>query len=563
VREMTAIGKELTQLEQQLHSKVQFIEQFLIQTKYLPTRVEPGIAFELESERNWSKYTRQTLFINQKLLQEKGYRELIFWREAFLLFAPKSMRDAWWLKILANIFPLTHKCKSSQNEKWERLIRASNPEFKYLIDKCMLICATAGPDGIIKALKQSLYQVMSKEMENEKNGRTGVTILHPQEFEIILTNVYFDFVKITENALSVMELVLLKNSIKANEIAQFVSKHPSSIAKVINKLLNMNVLRHQYSVNYFSLGLTQFIVLFNCTKEQSGFFKSIPENPYLFSHKFNCLNTCVITQYYVAPRSKQFYKKLVDQCQNLKNQNKIVDFYAFEITTSFRNFHFKYFNTKTQEQNINFNDLTIESNIFDADSPIPNIDRLNIGNIVVPTGIVDSKPIEFDLLDLQILNQFIIGNTTRRTIQKRIRKDMNEIIRRINRLFDEKVLYEHIWAVLPDSNAEVTLYIEEPQRKSSKSSSSSITERLTHFSKYLPNVYVAQIKGSYNGLLMRSYLPHSITLAMADFLIWFLPENVNNQIILGNSNFKKYRGELSLDRWNNGNWLFFDEDFVI
>jgi hypothetical protein len=454
--------------------------------------------------------------------------------------------------------------KSHKNEVWENLIKSVTPEYDYLIDKCILISSSAGPEGIITALMNCLYQVMSKPVDRYSFVlKKSYSKLDPKEFDLILSDVYFNSIKISDNALSIIELVLLKDSIKPNKIAQFSTKHPSVISKMINKLLAMKVLAHEYAVNYFALGLTQYVVLLNCTKEQSQNFSQLPANPYLFSQKFNCLNTCIITHYYVAPKSKDFFNKLKESCNDLIKENKIINFYAFEITSSYRTFLFKYFDTKTKRQNINFNDLAIESDIFELDINTPISKQSDIGNIVVPSGIAGNEIVEFDLFDLQIINQFLLGNSNRKIIQKNLRKNMNEIIRRTNRLIDKKVIYNQIWAILPDSTSEVSFYIEdELHNNRSKTSTRTLTDRLIHFCNYLPNIYVATIKGSYNGILLRSYMPYSLALNMADFFIWYLPEDIDNQIILGKSIFQKYSGVLCEHRWENGNWIFHDEDFV-
>ncbi len=559
-------AKELTQLEIKLIEKTNFIEKFAIQKKYSPKRVEPGIGSEINIERNWSKFLGETLFINQEFLNEKSFHEQIFWREAYLLFAPRDLRNSWWLKILADVFPLTQKLNNRKQEEWEILIKKTNFNYKYLIDKCILIGATGGPEGLIDVLKKTLYQIYSKHKENKKSHRKISTFkLTPQEFDIILSEVYFNSVKITEKAISIMEMALLKQSIKVKEISYFSSKNHSFVSKTINRLMAMNVLRHNYSINYFALGLTQYVILLICTKRQSQTFKSLPRNPYLFSQKFNCLNICVITQYYVAPRTNVFYKKLVEYCNNLKENNRIVKFYAFEITTSFRNFLFKYFDPKTKRQNINFNDLVIESGFFDTDIKDDfSLEKLNLGNIIVPTRITDGNVVDIDLIDIQILNQFVSGNTNRKNIQKALKRDMNEIVKRIKKLYEKKVLYETLVVVLPDSNCEVTFYFDDESKKNKINPEyNTLKNRLSQFCCYLPNVYLAEIRGSYNGLLLSSYLPHSIALSMADFFNWFIPENINNQIILGKSNFQKYKGQLNENKWNNGNWYFSDEDFKI
>ncbi len=562
---MTINENFFTQLETQLFNKIKFIENFGISTKYLPKRVEPGIGSELNLESKWSKFLGETLFINQNLLQNKTYREAILWREALFLFVQPLMRDSWWIRILANAFPLTVKLSTSEQNAWMQLWSDVSEEHKGIIDKILTIVASAGSEGLIKILKQSLYHILMKYEDNVKLGIKGIKIseLDPHEFEIIITNIQNESITISKSTIDIMEIVLIKQTISPSVISQFTNKHPTTIAKIINKLLALKILKHDFSIDYSKCGLTQYIVLLICTKSQSVLFQSMPKNPFLYSHKFNCLNTCVITQYYVAPKSELFYEKLVEYGKELKQNNKIVDFYAFEIIDSYRSYLFEYFDTKTKNQTININDLAIESGLFDPESNKINQDSSSLGNIIVPSRAINSKQVELDLIDIDILNQFQLGTSNRRNIQKNINKDMNEIVRRINDLFEKEILYENIIAYLPESAGEIIFYIEDKPMNKSDKSNTSLVERITNFSYYLPNVYLSKIKGTFNGILLYSYLPYSTALQLADFFNWFLPANKNNQIILGQSTFQKYRGKFDESRFDNGKWIFYEDDFSI
>ncbi|HUT80889.1 MAG TPA: hypothetical protein VMZ29_06780 [Candidatus Bathyarchaeia archaeon] len=554
-----------TQLENQLFSKIAYIEKFGLSIKYLPKRVEPGIGTELNLESKWSKFSGETLFINQSFLQNIDYNEAIFWREAFLLFVPQPIRDAWWVRLLANAFPLSVKLSTHEYTAWYDLWLSVSDEKTDLIDKIQLTIASAGSEGLIKILKQSLYQVLSKYEENIKLGIKGIKIseLDPHEFEITITNIQNESITISESAIDIMEIALIKQTISPSQIKQFTNKHPTTIAKTINKLLAMKILKHDYVIDYSKCGLTQYLVLLICTKQQSMFFRQMPKNPFLYSHKFNCLNICVITQYYVAPKSKLFYENLVVYCEELKKENKIVVYHAFEIINSYRSYLFKYFNPKTKSQTININDLAIESGLFELETNKKEQESIPLGNIVIPSRVIGSKQIDLDIIDLKILNQFQMGNSNRRIIQKNINKDMNEIIRRINYLQEKKVIFGNIIAYLPESEGEIVLYIEDKSLNNIHKSNLPLKQRITNFSYYLPNVYLSEIKGSFNGVLFYSFVPYSTALQLADFFNWFLPASTNNQIILGKSTFQKYRGTFDESRWDNGNWLFDKDDFSI
>ncbi len=557
--------KELTQLENELYSKIKTIEKFLIQTKYTPKRVEPSIDMEINDQNRWSKYSGETLFINQSFLQDNVYQSSIFWREAFLLFAPKTCRDLWWIKFLANAFPLSIRMSQIKSNKWEKLWRKVTPGKSDLINNCKQLIASAGSEGIIDVLKHGLYETYYKHEEKLKLGQKSrkISDLSSKEFELLLSEIYLNSVSISENAVDILEKILINQTIKPTIIKKHTNSHKSTISKTIKRLLDMQIIVHAYDVNYFALGLTQYIVLLICLKDQSFKFKSLPKNPFLFSHKFNCLNACVITQYYVAPRTKTFYDNLVSYCERLMAENLITKYYAFEITKSSNNYTFRYFNPKTKMQKINFNDIAIESDLFEIDKiESKTLEKGSLKNIIVPSRIVDIEPQEIDLIDLKILNQYLVGNNTRRVIQKNIKKDMNETVQRIRKLLASGILYEGIWVILPNT-VDINLYIENDITTRKNKNTRSLKERLTRFCNFLPNVYLGEIEGHFNGLMIRAYLPHSAALSMADFFTWFLPENVNNQIILGKSTHQKYARQFVLNRWDDGSWIFYKEDFDI
>lgn len=562
---MESYSGDLTQLENELYEKVKLIKKHLHETKYEPIRVEPGIGFDLDIESKWSKFVGETLFINQKLLQEIHYRNAIFWREAFLLFVPKQMRDSWWIKLLANAYPLSIKLSNIEHEKWEKLWRESSPDLLDYIKSCKMVITSAGSLGLLEVLKQGLYQtlyqheeLMKKEMKSKQSND-----LDPHEMELILSKIFQESVSISDNAVDIMKIALIKQTIKPKELEKNLSLHHSTIAKTVKKLSDMNILQHRYTINYRALGLTQYIVLLICTKKQRANYLIPNMNPYLYSHKFKCLNTCVITQHYVGPKTKAFYNLLINYCQKLKEKNKIVESYVFELHSSFRSYWFKYFNTKTKSLDFNLNDIAIESDLFDNDSfELSKNQARKLENIVIPTRIAEIQNLDLDLLDFKILNQFIVGNYNRRTIQKNIKKDMNETVHRIKKLFDNKLIFDNVQVVLPGSDGEISAFLEIDQSKTSKNFKN-LQERIINFCYHLPHVYCCEINGTFNGLLLLSKLPASIAMGLAELFNWFLPDSINTQIIVGRPEIQKDSDILKDSRWNNGQWIISEKDFEI
>jgi len=560
---MESYSGDLTQLENELYEKVKLIKKHLHETKYNPIRVEPGIGFDLDIESKWSKFVGETLFINQKLLQELHYRNAIFWREAFLLFVPKQMRDSWWVKLIANAYPLSMKLSNIEHEKWEKLWRKSSPNLQDYINSCKMLISSAGSLGLLEVLKQGLYQTLHQHEELMKKETKGkqTNDLGPHEMELILSKIFQESVSISDNAIDIMKIALVKQTIKPKELEKNLSLHHSTIAKTVKKLSDMSILQHTYTVNYLALGLTQYLVLLICTKKQRANYRAPNRNPYLFSHKFKCLNTCIITQHYVGPKSKEFYKLLINYCQSLKEKNHIVEFQVFELHSSFRSYWFKYFNTKTKSLDFNLNDIAIESDLFDNDSfEINKNQTKTLENIIVPTRISEIQLDNFDYLDLKILNQFMVGISNRRAIQKNIMKDMNEIVQRIKKLFDNKLIFDNVQVVLPGSDSEISAYLEIDPNNRSKNSQY-LRERIINFCYHLPHVYCGEINGTFNGLLLLSKLPSSITMGLAELFNWFLPDSINTQIIVGRPEIQKARDTIKGNRWINGQWIISEKDF--
>lgn len=555
----------LTQLENELYEKVKVIKQYFHETKYSPKRVEPGVGFELDNESKWSKFVGETLFINQKMLQGVHYRNAIFWREAILLFVPKQMRDSWWVRLIANAYPLSMKLSHIEHEKWEKLWREISPDLQVYIDSCKLLISSAGSPGLLEVLKQGLYktQYQHEELVKKRLANKQISDLDPHEISLILSNTFQESVNISDNAIDIMNIALIKQTIKPKELEKNLSLHHGTIAKTVKKLLEMNVLIKKYRINYLALGLTQFMVLLICTKKQRVYFRTPIRNPFLYTHKFICLNACVITQFYVGPKTKDYYKKLVNYCQNLKEKNQIVEFHVFELHSAFRSYWFKYFNTKTKSLNFNLNDIAIESSLFDNVSTETHKEKSNLlGNIVIPTRIVETKYLDLDSLDLKILNQFMTGIYNRRAIQKNIKKDMNETVQRIKKLFENKIIYEDIQVILPRSDGEISAYLEVNSNKTSKNHNN-LRERIINFCYHLPHVYCGEINGTFNGLMLFSRLPSSITMGMAELFNWYLPDGINTQIIVGRPEIQKDKDELFVSRWNNGEWIVSEDDFEL
>lgn len=227
--------------------------------------------------------------------------------------------------------------------------------------------------------------------------------------KIILSNILQKSLSISENAIDILKIALLKQTIKPKELEKNLLLHHSTIVKIVKKLSDMNCLRHRYLVDYHALGLSQYMVLLICTKKQKAVYREPIENPYFFAQKLNCLNTCTITQHFIGPKTKEFYNLLNNYCQDLKDKDRIVEFHVFEPSSSYRSYWFKYFNTKTKSLDFNLNDVVIESDLFDNDFFEENGDQnRTLDNIVVQTRIGRSKQDNIDSLDLEILTNLCL-----------------------------------------------------------------------------------------------------------------------------------------------------------
>ncbi|NHJ33530.1 MAG: hypothetical protein FK732_11785 [Asgard group archaeon] len=562
---MESFSSDLTQLENELYEKVKVIKKHLHETKYNPKRVEPGIRFELEIESKWSKFVGETLFINQTLLLDVNYRNAIFWREALLLFVPKQMRENWWVRLIANAYPLSVKLSNIEHEQWEKLWKESSPDLTDYIQNCKMLISSAGSLGLIEVLKQGLFQTLHQYEDSLKRGSKSRQIndLDPLEMTIILSNVFQKSVSISEKAIDVLKIALLKQTIKPIEIGKNLSVHRSTIAKIVKKLLDMNFLRHWYLVDYYALGLTQYMVLLICTKKQKTIYREPKDNPYFFAQKVNCLNTCVITQHYIGPKTKEFYNLLISYCQGLKEKNSIVEFQVFELHPSYRSYQLKYFNTKTKSLDFNINDAVIESDLFDYDFFELNDDhKRTLDNIVVQTEIGKCEQENIDDLDVEILNQFMQGNYNRRTIQKNIMKDMNVISQRIKKMLENHLIFNNVRVVMPGSNGEITAFIEIDSNKRSDIYKN-LRERIIRFSYYLPQIYCSNIKGTFNGLMLLAELPLEITMGLAEILNRLLSNSINTKIIVGRPELQFARSKLDKTRWSNGQWIVSKDDFSL
>jgi len=565
VRKMAQNVQSLTLLENELIQKVNFLKPFLYEPTYYPKRVEPYVKTDLKESSNWSKFSGETLFINQNILKDKHLREGIFWRESFLLFAPKKSRNVWWLQLLANVFPLAIKMDSKSNNSWKQLVKKQLKKYQPLYDLLKLIIAASGIDGFLQAFNKVLYFEFSKEHAKENSGRKRKSqrrILKPDEFKIILTEIYYSVVKITKNTVDIMQKALLRQTIKPKILAQYSTKHLTTISKTIKQLLAMRILRRNFFVNLAALGLTQYIVLLFSARKGFNFFNTVPQIPFLVSQKKNCLANCIITQLYTAPKSPQFFQYLNNYCEDLLERGFIYDFYLFEVLNSKRYYSFKYFNPKSKKHQLNFNMLVIESGLFQSELPSKILNLPPPETIIIPSKVFKSRLKAVNLLELQIINQFLQGIETSRGIQKAVNKDMNKVVECIKRLHKEQLIFENVVVVLPSSPCEMVIYFEK-EKQPKRETYRTFDDRLNHFFTFLPNAYLGEVRGSFQGYLAQTFLQHSTILEMADFLTSFYPEDLKFQLVIGRSIFQKYDLTLPINRWLNGEWLFSADDFKL
>ncbi|NHJ04137.1 MAG: hypothetical protein EAX90_04895 [Candidatus Heimdallarchaeota archaeon] len=565
------VDEERTQLETELHAKINEIKKYNILPKYIPRRVEPGIAFDLKDENKWSRYMGETLFINQEFLADSLLHSIIFWRESFLLFAPLEMRNIKWIKDLANLFPLSVKISIEQEQKWEELWKNAQRSDELDLQFMKLFAKSAGPNGILDVLRLGIQRTFQIEKENcnrEIGSSKSSYILSQRELTLIYNRILHDNISISKNAINLIKIALTKQTLKLNELALYTSKSKTSISKTIKRLTDMNILYLRKSLNLKALNLTRYFVLLNCTRTQNNLLnKKIMSSPYLVSQRINCLNNCSIIHVFFGPNTQEFYNLLETYYGKLKNKGDIAEYFIVNAINKTTNYLLKYFNPNTKKQEINFIDMAIECNLLSALSKDSLSKRLeNLENIVVEHINVDNIFHELDVIDIEIINQMISGNQTRRGIQKKIKKDMNETVNRIKILEDKKIIFDEVNVFLPDSDGQITFYIEDDailRKKNHKQNNiiPSLVDQLKYLCYHLPNVFFSDLIGSFHGLMIHAYLPYSNTIEFADFINWYLPTGLKVQCILGSPLFEYTEMKLPANRWIDEKWQFSANDF--
>ncbi|HUU79405.1 MAG TPA: hypothetical protein VMX55_13750 [candidate division Zixibacteria bacterium] len=564
------VDEERTQLETELHTKINEIKKYNILPKYIPRRVEPGIAFDLKDENKWSRYMGETLFINQELLADSLLRSIIFWRESFLLFAPLEMRNIKWIKDLANLFPLSVKISIEQEQKWEELWKEVQRSDELDLQFMKLLAKSAGPKGILDVLKLGIQRTFQIKKENCKGeiGSSKSYTLSQKELTLIYYKIFHDTIGVSKNAIDLIKIALTKQTLKLNELALYTSKSKTSISKTIKRLTDMNILYLRKSLNLKALNLTRYFVLLNCTRTQNNLLnKKIMSSPYLISQRINCLNNCLITHVFFGPDTQEFYNLLENYYGNLKNNGDIAEYFIVNAINKTTNYLLKYFNPNTKKQEINFIDMAIECNLLSALSKDSLSKRLeNLENIVVEHINANNIFHELDIIDIEIINQMISGNQTRRGIQKKIKRDMNETVNRIKILEDKKIIFDEVNVFLPDSDGQITFYIEDDtllRKKDLKQNNNtpSLVDRLKYLCYHLPNVFFSDLIGSFHGLMIHAYLPYSNTIEFADFINWYLPAGLKVQCIIGSPLLEYTEMKLPVNRWIDEKWQFSANDF--
>ncbi len=551
-------AQELTQLEEKLFEKIKAIEKMGISARYLPNRVEPGVAYQLHQENRWSKFSGETLFINQQILADPILEPLIFWREAFMFLAPKDLRDTWWVRVLANTFPFSIRQTNENYEKWSEIWgKVIDPKLQEVSDYKKL-AFSVGSKGIIEIFRLCLHQTFSlqKELRNEKIKFSQIE-LNLREFTLIVSKVRDVSVGINESAVDIMKIALIKQTLKPKELEKYTDKSKSTISKITKKLQDMQVLNTRTQVNIHRLNLGNYYMLLNCTRSQYEKLKnSFPKHPFLFTYRVHCLTTCTITLQFVGPRTEEFYLHLEKYCKWLKGSNQTIEYQLFELFNPFRSYSFKHFDTKSKIQNLNINDIAINYNLL---REIPQEKRKGTKsepeNIIVTIPQFSKICNKLDQIDIEIINQILIGNFTRRGIQKIVKKDMNDIVKRLRYFKKEKVLAEHVYIKLPNNSEQVMLFIEETKNEPS------LKERMKLLCYYLPDAFFSEVKGTFDGIMLLLSLSYSNVLQFVDFINFFLPSSINIQIIVGRAKEQKEFRKLPVNRWTGSEWLFYEEDF--
>ncbi|MFW9922479.1 MAG: hypothetical protein ACFFDW_04225 [Candidatus Thorarchaeota archaeon] len=549
---MTDTG--LTFLEKELFDRMNVIKTYQITPKYLPKRVEPGLAVDLTMESKWSKYIGETLFINQKILSDQLLSDSIFWREAFLLFVDKEFREIWWIKILADIFPYSIKLTNEHNGKWSELLEKTSDSRIENLDFYKGVAVSIGTKGLIEVLRICIDNVTKGIKNNE------IINLSSQEFRIILDNVSTKFIDIPESAIDILKIALIKQTNRPIDIVNFTDKSCSTISKLIKKLQDGRILFYCKNVSNQSLGLIKYHVLMNFTRERSkDIEKMFLKSPFVITEQINCINSCIAIIIIFGPDDPKFLSYLNKYCKNLLDNIIINEYFIFKVEDILTNYNFKYLNLKTKKQEFNLSNIIIDYDLM-KDNIMQDFEslRYDLDNILLKANNYSSKLGKLDQVDMEIIEQIYQGVLTRRGIQKNIRKDMNETVRRLQKLEELNVVNDFVLINIPDNNGRLAIYI---QDYSSKLKTTSLKDRLEHLCYHLPYVNFSKISGTFNGFLLNTKLPYENVLELIDNLNKFFVDCPNMQIVMGSPTYFRINPHFPSARLIDNKWVFLEEDF--
>lgn len=549
---------ELTKLQIELQKKIDFLSDYKILPKYAPRRVEPGVASDLYSEEKWSKYLGESLFINNQLLKDNILRDCIFCREAFLLLVPKNLREKWWIRILANFFPFCLKNSVEFNSTWERFLIQCKFKKKD-ISYYKKIAISTGTEGFVQALRQGLE--MTRPLMVEKK-HLEYKELSKNEFLLLLDQIYDNTIGLSDNSIEILKLSLAKQTIKPKIIEKHTNKKRNYISYALRNMQKLQILSHTKEISFQAIGLTNYhLLLFLDRAKIEKIRKNLLKLPYLFSLEINSLSYSIAKLEFMAPNNKRFLETLKKFSLDLIENNLIKDFYYFTIDQNFTNYLFKYFDHKTKTQDLNLNNVAIDYNLLSRPLHYDFYSlQKELGNFVIfPQG-REKILSTIDFTDLEILNQILYGNQTRRAIQKHIKKDMNDIVARLQNLEKNEVIYDNVAVNFPDSDGFISLYIE---NKELGSMNLFLADWLKQLSFHLPHAKFSQITGAFKGVHLQSKLPYSGVIQLTDLLKKFLPNNIQILMLLGEANISHLQKQIPLKKRNNGEWVLEEEDFTV
>ncbi|MEA2070205.1 MAG: hypothetical protein U9O98_02850 [Asgard group archaeon] len=560
------IPKPKTQLERDLYSQVQnVISDHDFMPYYYPQRVEPLSRSSLNDYQNWSKFAGKTLFINEELLDIKYIRKPLMLRETFLLYIKLNKRNCWWVQALANTFPLVFSIQQKAQEKWELLRQEVEKHSTELLDSLELIASTCGQEGIFEVLKTASYTTLRKKEQYNRKTKTKVTRkLSLKEFYAILHKIRSDYLRLNDLSIDILKIALIRQTTKLKELAQFISKHKSTISKNINNLLNQKILYERFALNKEKFGLVSYTTFASIKPKYISFFTShFPSNPFLYSQKIYRFYQPFFTQHYVAPNSNEFRQLLHDSYSKLNNEEKISNYHIFQIKNPHRIYNLSLYDQKKNQTKIQLFDHSIKTDLFKIN--LAEKDYLDKTSEIIdlPLPAFKKTILKLSELDFGIINQFLRGQTKRRKIQQNLQKDMNSIIERIHLLRENNILYRQVNAILPDCLNHLAFFIElNAESKLQNKNNSILKQRLHNLCYCLPHAYFASIEGSFTGLTIQTYLPKSGVIEFLDFLNWFLPESNRRISILGNAISTYFPRKILYKRWlGKGQWITNPNDF--